>query len=63
METIRGIPNKYLAAACLIMTFLLFWAGGTAFNQSPFYGALFIIIAMVLFFVGVHFGKKGPDIE
>jgi hypothetical protein len=63
METIRGMPNKYLAATCLAMTFLLFWAGGTAFNQSPFYGGLFIVIAMVLFFIGVHFGRQVPDIE
>ena len=63
METIRGIPNKYLAAACLAMTFLLFWAGGTAFDQSPFYGGLFMVSAMVLFFAGVHFGRQDPDIE
>ena len=38
METIRGIPDKYLYAACLAMAFVLFCAGGTAFDQSPFYG-------------------------
>jgi hypothetical protein len=36
METIRGIPNKYLTFTCLALSFLLFSAGGTAFNQSPF---------------------------
>jgi hypothetical protein len=63
METIRGIPDKYLAAACLATTFLLFWAGGTAFNQSPFYGGLFFGIAMVLFFAGMYLQKKDPDPE
>lgn len=63
METIRGIPDKYLAAACLALTFLLFWAGGTAFNQSPFYGGLFMVLAVVLFFAGVHFGRQDPDRE
>lgn len=63
METIRGIPNKYLYAACLVLSFLLFWAGGTAFNQSPFYGAVFFVLAVVLFFAGVHFGRQHPDRE
>ena len=63
METIRGIPNKYLAATCLAMTFLLFWAGGTAFDQNPFYGGLFMVIAMVLFFAGVYFGRQDPGTE
>jgi len=63
METIRGIPDKYLFAACMALSFLLFGAGGTAFGQSPFYGGLFMVAAMVLFFIGVHFGRKepGPD--
>lgn len=63
METIRGIPNKYLYAVCLVLSFLLFWAGGTAFNQSPFYGGVFFVLAVVLFFAGVHFGRQDPDRE
>jgi hypothetical protein len=63
METIRGIPNKYLYAACLVLSFVLFWAGGTAFDQSPFYGGFFIVIAMVLFFAGVHFGRQDRTID
>lgn len=63
MEKIRGIPNKYLAIGCLVLSFLLFSAGGTAFNQSAFYGALFMVVAVLLFFVGVHFGRQDPDIH
>jgi hypothetical protein len=63
METLRGIPDKYLSVACLVLTFLLFAAGGTAFNQNPFYGGLFFVIAMILFFAGVHFGRQDPDSE
>jgi len=63
MDKIRGIPNKYLTIACLALSFLLFSAGGTAFNQSPFYGALFIVVAVFLFFVGAHFGRQAPDIH
>jgi hypothetical protein len=63
MATFRGIPDKYLYAACLALTFLFSWAGGTAFNQTPFYGGLFFVLAMVLFLVGVHFGRMEPDTE
>jgi hypothetical protein len=63
METIRGIPNKYLYAACLAMAFVLFWAGGTAFDQSPFYGGLFIVMATLLFFASVYVGKQDRGIE
>jgi len=61
METIRGIPNKYLYAVCLVLSFLMFYAGGVAFGQSLFYGGLFIILAIVLFFMAVHFGRQGRD--
>ena len=57
MDTFRGIRKTYLAAACLTLTFLLFTAGGIAFNQSPFYGAVFFIIAILLFFAGAYFGN------
>jgi len=60
METIRGIPNKYLYAACLVLSFLMFYAGGVAFNQSPFYGGLFIVLGVALFFAAVHFGRQTP---
>ena len=63
METLRGIPNNYLFVGCLALSFLLFAAGGTAFNQSPFYGVLFFVIAMLLFFAGVYFGRKEPERE
>ncbi|OPX63719.1 MULTISPECIES: hypothetical protein [unclassified Methanoregula] len=58
MDTFRGIQKKYLTATCLVLTFLLFTAGGIAFNQSPFYGAVFFIIAILLFFVGAYFGNS-----
>lgn len=61
METIRGIPNKYLYTACLVLSFLMFYAGGVAFSQSPFYGGVFIILAIVLFFMAVHFGRQDRD--
>ncbi len=60
METIRGIPNKYLAAAFLVLSWLLFAAGGTAFNQSVFYGSLFIVTGVLMFFIGMHFGRQNP---
>lgn len=60
MEKIRGIPDRYLAAACLVLTFLLFTAGGIAFSQSPFYGTVFIIIAILLFFAGRYFAGATP---
>jgi hypothetical protein len=58
MDSIRGIPGRYLYIACLILSFILFSAGGVAFNQNAFYGALFIILAILLFIVGMHFGRK-----
>lgn len=58
MESIRGIPNKYLYAACLVLSFLMFYAGGVAFNQGPFYGGLFIILGILLFFIAVYFGRR-----
>jgi hypothetical protein len=63
MKTFRDIPEKYLMVACLALSFLLFAAGGTAFNQSPFYGVLFFVIAMLLFFAGVYFGRRAPECE
>jgi hypothetical protein len=60
METTGGIPNKYLSAACLILAFILFVAGGMAFAQSIFYGMAFDIIGAVLFFTGVHFRRQDP---
>jgi hypothetical protein len=54
MESIRGIPNKYLYMACIFLSFLMFFAGGVAFNQNPFYGGVFIILAIVLFFISVR---------
>lgn len=58
MYSLRGIPNKYLYAACIVLSFLMFYAGGVAFNQSPFYGGLFIILAVLLFFLAVYFGRR-----
>lgn len=58
MESVRGIPNKYLYTACIVLSFLMFYAGGVAFNQSPFYGGLFIILAILLFFIAVYFGRR-----
>jgi hypothetical protein len=58
METIRGIPNKYLYTACIVLSFLMFYGGGVAFNQSAFYGGVFIILAIVLFFLAVYFGRR-----
>jgi hypothetical protein len=63
MEIIRGIPNQYLYIGCTIVSMLFFYAGGTAFSQSPFYGALFIVLALVLFFTGVYFGRKSGGVE
>jgi hypothetical protein len=63
MQILRGIPNKYLYAACLVLSFLLFSAGGTAFGQSPFYGGLFIVLAIFMFIVGMYFGRLDTDIE
>jgi hypothetical protein len=63
MQTIRGIPARYLTIACIVLSFLLFSAGGTAFSQSPFYGGLFIVLAIFLFIVGMHFGRQDPDNE
>jgi hypothetical protein len=42
------------------MSFLLFGAGGTAFNQSAF-PAAFFGIAMVPFFAVEHLGRHNPD--
>jgi hypothetical protein len=58
MDIIRGLPNKYLYATCLILSFLMFYAGGVAFNQSPFYGAVFFVLAVVLFFIAVRIGRQ-----
>lgn len=63
MESIRSIPNKYLYFACIVLSFLMFYAGGVAFNQSTFYGGLFIILAIVLFFISVYIGRKSRIIE
>jgi hypothetical protein len=58
MEIIRGIPDNYLATACMVMAFLLFLAGSTAFDRSPFYGWIFCIIALVLFIAGIAIGRR-----
>jgi hypothetical protein len=58
MDSIRGVPARYLYRACLVLSFILFSAGGVAFNQNAFYGALFIILAIVIFFLGIAIGKK-----
>jgi hypothetical protein len=63
MDTFRGIPNKYLAIACLALSFLLFSAGGTVFDQNLFYAVLFFVTALLLFFVGMHFGRQDPGTE
>jgi hypothetical protein len=63
MDSIRGIPTRYLYIACSVLSFILFSAGGVAFNQNVFYGALFIILAILLFIVGMHFGRKESDKE
>jgi lipopolysaccharide export LptBFGC system permease protein LptF len=61
MATFRIIPARYLYIACLVLSFIMFSAGGVAFNQNAFYGALFIILATLLFIVGMHFGRKESD--
>jgi hypothetical protein len=58
MDSIRGIPARYLYIACAVLSFILFSAGGVAFNQNAFYGALFIVLAIVIFFLGIALGKK-----
>jgi hypothetical protein len=58
MEILRGIPDKYLYAACLILSFLMFYAGGVAFSQSLFYGVSFFVLAVVLFFIAVRIGRQ-----
>jgi uncharacterized membrane protein len=58
MDIIRGIPNKYLYAAFLVLSFVMFYAGGSAFSQSPFYGVVFIVLGIVLFFAAVRVGRK-----
>ena len=63
MQIYRGAPNKYLSAACLILSFILFITGGMAFALSMFQGVAFNIIGVVLFFAGVYFGKQDPGIE
>lgn len=63
MDTIRGIPTKYLYIACSVLSFIMFYAGGVAFNQNVFYGGLFIILALVIFFLGIALGKKSHIVE
>jgi len=58
MDIIHNIPSKYLYAACLILSFLIFYAGGVAFDQSPFYGVSFFVLAVVLFFIAVRIGRE-----
>lgn len=58
MQTFRGVPNKYLYAACLVSSFILFVMGGMAFSQSMYYGVAFNIIGVFLFFAAVYFGKQ-----
>lgn len=58
MECIRGVPNKYLYAVCLALSFLMFYAGGVAFSRSPFYGTVFFVLGVVLFFAAVRVGRK-----
>jgi hypothetical protein len=60
VETFPGIPNKYLFILCLALSFLFFWAGGTAFDQSPFYAVFFYVLGLSLFFAGVHLGRRDP---
>jgi hypothetical protein len=63
MGTIPGIPDKYLFIPCLALSFLLFWAGGTTFNQSQFYAVVFSVLEVLLFFAGVHPGRREPGSE
>jgi hypothetical protein len=58
MDTFRGIPARYLYIASSALSFIMFYAGGVAFNQNVFYGALFIVLAIVIFFLGIVIGKK-----
>ena len=58
MEIIRGIRNVHLSMACTILSVVFFLAGGVAFNQSAFYGAVFIVLALVLFCMSVFFRMK-----
>ena len=63
MEIVRGIPNKYLSVACTILSFVLFYAAGVAFGQSMFYGAVFLIVAILFFFVAVIVGRRSGVVE
>ena len=63
MDSIRGIPGRYLYIACPVLSFILFSAGGVAFNQNAFYGALFIVLAILIFFLGIAIGNKSRIIE
>jgi hypothetical protein len=63
MQTLRGVPDNSLSAACLLLSFILFISGGMAFAQSMFQGVTFNIIGVVLFFAGVYFGKQNSGID
>jgi uncharacterized MnhB-related membrane protein len=62
-DSIHGVPGRYLYRACAVLSFILFSASGVAFSQNAFYGALFIILAIVIFFLGIAVGKKGRLVE
>jgi hypothetical protein len=68
MDIVPGIPYRYLYFGCILVSFLMFYAGGTAFEQNPFYGGLFFVSGVVLFFGSVRvgrvaFGQESPDGE
>lgn len=63
MDSIRGVPGRYLYIVCAVLSFILFSAGGVAFSQNAFYGALFIVLAIIIFFLGIAIGNKSRIIE
>jgi hypothetical protein len=61
MGTIPDIPRKYLTLFCLLLGFAFFTLGGIAFAKNVFYGFLFTIVAVILFFAGVRIGRQEPE--
>jgi hypothetical protein len=60
MGTIPDIPLKYRVVACLLLGFVFFTLGGMAFVKNVFYGFLFTVVALILFFAGARLGKQDP---
>ena len=61
MRTVPDIPQKYPAAACIALTSVSFFLGGTALERSTLYGDFFLCTGVVLLFLGVYTGRKDPS--